>query len=318
PSDVPRASGSTLPSGVTLLRADDNSYAFVVAVNARDSRLRVGAFHVALARRSAAVGSFTIPPRGARVVPVGLSRAAMTSSSGAESRVVPPLATPPPFRDQDGTTVANAHLRVVFAPFAGARIAELGDGKSNAATSIGLLRDATDPTPPVSSRDYIASYTHPLPAGTFNRPYRCSRLDTGMTSSITCSYDAPDLPTGGALFERTLKLGGESPELVVDETFTPHDARSMARLESISGFAFMPGDTLLSSSDGNARAFLHRGRLAVFRWRPGDVAHVQTHTTRGAELMLLVFARRSVQLRIGIYTVHDAAEARRVLDANQR
>ncbi|HMF28952.1 MAG TPA: hypothetical protein VKE42_09280, partial [Candidatus Cybelea sp.] len=55
PSDIPRASGSALPPGVTLLRADDNSYAFVVAVNAHDSLLRIHAFRVALARRSAAV-----------------------------------------------------------------------------------------------------------------------------------------------------------------------------------------------------------------------------------------------------------------------
>jgi hypothetical protein len=234
------------------------------------------------------------------------------------SEPAPALATPPPFRDPDGTAIANAHLHVVFAPFAGARIAELGDGKSNAATSIGLLRDATDPAPPVSSRDYIASYTHPLPAGTFNREYRCSRLDTGMTTSITCSYDAPDLPNGGALFERTLKLGADTRELVVDERFTPHDARSTSRLESISGFAFTPGDALLVSKNGDARGLLHRGRLTVLRWRSGDVARAQTRTTRGAELLTLTFAQRSVELRLGIYPVRDAAEARRVLDANQR
>jgi hypothetical protein len=298
-----------------LLRADDNSYAFVVAVNAKDSPLRVAGFRVALAHRRVAVGSFTVPARGARVLPAGVSA---TSSSRAESRDAAPFATPPPFRDPDGTTIANAHLRVVFAPFAGARIAEFDNEKSNAATSIGLLRDAIDPMPPVSSRDYIASYTHPLPAGTFNRPYRCSRLDTGMTSSITCSYDAPDLPLGGSLFERTLRLGGDTRELVVHETFTPHDARSTARLESISGFAFTPGDTLLVSRDGAARGFLHRGRLTVLRWRAGDIARIQTRTTRGADLVTLIFARRSVELRLSLYSVRDAAEARRLLDANQR
>jgi len=300
------------------LRADDNSFAFVVAVNSGDARLRVPAFRVTLAHRRVAVGSFMVPVRGARVVPVGLTREATTLSSRAESRDASSLATPPPFRDPDGTTIANARLRVVFAPFAGARIAELGDGKSNAATSIGLLRDATDPAPPVSSRDYIASYTHPLPAGTFNRPYRCSRLDTGMTTNVTCSYDAPDLPRGGALFERTLKLGGDTREVVVDERLAPHDMRSTARLESISGFAVTAGDTLLASSDGDARGILHRGRLAVLRWHTGDVAHVQTRTTRGAEIVTLLFARRSIELRLGVYSVRDVAEARGALNANQR
>jgi hypothetical protein len=308
PSAVPR---SGLPLGVTLLRADDNSYAFAVAVNASDSRKRITGFHVALTHRTVAVGSFTVEARGARVVPLGIGAAHVSAQPG------PAIATPPPFRDPDGTTIANAHLHVVFAPFAGARIAELADGKSNAASSIGLLRDAIDPMPPASSRDYIGSYTHPLPAGTFNRPYRCNRLDTGMTTSIACSYDAPDLPRGGALFERTVKLGGDSRELIVDETFTPHDTRSTARFVSISGFAFVPGDVLLASSDGNARGIFQRGRLAVLRWRSGDVAHVQTRSTRGAQLLTLIFARRSVELRLAVYLARDAAEARRLLDANQ-
>jgi hypothetical protein len=311
-AEIAQSRRPVAPPGVTLLRADDNSYAFAVAVNAGDARLRIARFRVALAHRSVAVGPFSVPSRNARVVPVGFSPVHLSSEP------LPSLATPPPFSDPDGTTIANARLHVVFAPFAGARIAELGGGKTNAATSIGLLRDATDPAPPVSSRDYIASYTHPLPAGTFNRMYRCSRLDTGMTTSITCSYDAPDVPQGGALFERTLKLGADTRDVVVDERFTPHDARSTARLESISGFAFDAGDMLLTSNAGDARGILHRGKLVVLRWRAGDVADVQTRTTRGAEIVTLVFAKRSIELRLGVYAVRDAAEARRVLDANQR
>jgi amino acid transporter len=311
PSLIPHASGASLPPGVTLLRGDDNSYAFVVVVNASDSRRWVNGFRVTLLHRRVTVGAFSVPARGARVVPVGIAAAHFPGGPA------PPSATPPPFRDPGGTTVANAHLRVVFAPFAGARIAELGDGTSNAATSIGLLRDATNPIPPASSRDYIASYTHPLPAGTFNRLYQCSRLDTGMNTTITCSYDAPDLPRGGALFERTLKLSANGRALIVDEHFSPHDARSNARLESVSGFAFGTGDTVLASNDGNARGILHHGRLAVLRWRPGDVARVQSRTTRGAELLMLIFARRSVELRLGVYPGRNAAEAQRLLDANQ-
>jgi hypothetical protein len=39
--------------------------------------------------------------------------------------------------------------------------------------------------------------------------------------------------------------------------------------------------------------------------------------TRGAEIVTLVFARRSVELRLGTYSARNAAEARRLLDANQ-
>jgi hypothetical protein len=206
---------------------------------------------------------------------------------------------------------------VVFAPFAGARVAELSDGNGNAATSIGLLRDATDPQPPPSSRDYIATYTHPLPAGTFNRPYVCERADAFTTSRIICSYDAPDLPRGGALFKRTLTLSGASDTLVIGEDFAPHDARSTDRLESISGFAFAAGDVSIASSSENAVGILHGHRLTSLRWRAGDVAGVETRRTRGAEIVTLVFARRSIELRLAVDQVADAAEAHRLLDSKQ-
>ena len=230
---------------------------------------------------------------------------------------MPALASPPPFHDPGGMAIANAHVRVVFAPFAGARVAEFDDGLWNAATSIGLLRDATDPQPPPSGRDYIAAYTHPLAAGTFNRAYDCTRTDVFTTERFACSYDAPDVPRGGALFRRTLTLSGGSDELVVDEEFHSHDPRSTARLESISGFAFSPGDRLLIASLGNALAILHGRHLVVFRWRDGDVARVDTRQTRGAEIVTLVFARRSVELRLRASFARDAAEARRLLDAKQ-
>jgi amino acid transporter len=295
---------------VALLLADDSSYGFVVAVNPSGVRRLIAPVDVRLAKRVVALRGFYVAAGAARVVPVGM--AAVTPAQAP----APPLATPPPFRDPDGTTIANAHLRVVFAPFAGARVAELTDGSGNAATSIGLLRDATDPPPPISSRDYIASYTHPLTAGTFNRAYECTRLDVLTTAREACSYDAPDLPTGGALFKRTLTLGAGSNELIVGEEFTPHDGRSTARLASISGFGFVRGDTLLRSAEGTSVGILHGNRLTVLRWRRGDVARVTLRATRAAELVTLVFARRSVELRLGLYTARSEAEARRLLDAN--
>jgi hypothetical protein len=213
--------------------------------------------------------------------------------------------------------LANGRVRLVFAPFAGARVAELSDGDGNAATSIGLLRDATDPQPPASSRDYIAAYTHPLPAGTFNRPYACTRSDALTVQRITCSYDAPDLPQGGGAFTRTLSLSGSSSEVIVAEQFQPRDVHSNARLESISGFSFASGDALLQGADRNGLGVLHGRRLTTLRWRAGDVARVDLRTTRGAELVTLIFARRSVELRLGVRSVGSAAEARSLLDAKQ-
>ncbi|MGA2759432.1 MAG: amino acid permease [Candidatus Cybelea sp.] len=311
PSAVPVSARERRPPWTTLLLADSGAYAFLVAVNQGAATRRVGPFAVSLRGRARVIAPFTIAARSMRVVPVGVSVAA---ASGAP---LPRLGRPPPFRDLDGTSISNAHLRVIFAPFAGARIAELGNGQGNSATSIGLLRDAIDPEPPASSRDYIALYTHPISAGTFNRPYSCSRNDALTTARITCSYDAPDLPQGGALFTRTLTLGGGSDELIVDEAFTPHDGRSTARLESISGFAFVAGDVLLRASGGNALGILHGGQLTTLYWRHGDVARLDLRTTRGAELVTLVLTLRSIEVRLGVRAVQNAAEAQRLLDANQ-
>jgi amino acid transporter len=299
------------PPDVTMLVADDRSYGFVVAINPSNTRRRIGAMRVPLANRAVGVAAFNLPARSTRVIPVGISSPAVRGAP------VPRLGGPPPFRDPDGTSIANARLRVVFAPFAGARIAELGDGPANGATSIGLLRDAVDPEPHATSRDYIAAYTHPIAAGTFNRPYACSRDDALTTARITCSYDAPDLPQGGALFTRTLTLAGGSDALVVDEEFSPHDPRSTARFESISGFTFTPGDEVLNAAGGDALGILHARELTTLRWRHGDVARADLRATRGAELVTLIFARRSVEMRLGVRPVQNAAEAQRLLDANQ-
>ena len=149
-----------------------------------DASRRIAALHVRLSRGTATVQAFYLQPRGTRIIAVGNARAASAeptgvilsgaTRSGAQSKdeAPPPRGTPPPFSDPDGTAIANAHLQVVLAPFAGARIAELSDGNGNAATSIGLLRDATDPQPPPSSRDYIAAYTHPLPGRNVQPPIR--------------------------------------------------------------------------------------------------------------------------------------------------
>ena len=120
------------------------------------------------------------------------------------------------------------------------------------------------------------------------------------------------------LFTRTLTLGGGDNELIVAEEFAPHVARSTARLESISGFAFVSGDAILEATDEDALGILHGQQLTTLRWRRGDVARMDLRTTRGAELVTLIFARRLAEMRLGVRSVHSAAEAQRLLDANQR
>jgi amino acid transporter len=295
---------------VTVLVSNDGSYAFEIAVNAGMRPQRVSSFAVRLAQRVVRVPAVVVAARSSRVVPVG------TWAPPNVLGPAPPRGTPPPFSDSAGTVIANARLRVVFAPFAGARIAELSDGTGNAATSIGLLRDAVDPSPAISSRDYIGSYTHPLTAGTFNRRYACTRTDAVGVAQIVCAYDAPDIPSGGGRFTRTLTLANSSGRLTIDESVAPHDARSKARLESISGFACEPGDVVLRSGDRLAVGVLHAERIVVLRGRAGDIVRIDLRRTRGAELVTMLFARRSVEFTLSVLRAGSRGEAQRLVDAN--
>ncbi len=300
-----------------MLLADDDAYAFVEAVNPSDAPRAFGPLRVALSGGPTEVARFQVAPRSQRLVPVGLAPPARKSSGVA---TMPASATPPPFAPASTQVLDNGRVRVALAPDAGARISELtAPGFDNAATSIGLLRDAVSPEPATSPRDYIGAYTHPLAAGTFNRPYACTPAPaTTATSSMTCVYDAPDLPAGGARFARTLSLAGDGNEVAVEERFTPVDPASTSTLKSVSGFAFHTGDVLIAPDGTNAVGILHGRRFATLGWRSGDVNRVTLKQTRGAELVTLILARPIVELRLGLYEADDAAEAARLLQANPR
>ncbi len=308
PSLLAVRGGIAFAPDTTLLIADDGSYGFIDAVNISGSARRIGPLRLMIARHATVVPAFAVAARGVRLIPVRLwGKFPSRPAAGA---------TPPPFRDDGASVLVNGRLRVAFAPNAGARIAELGDGSGNVATSIGLLRDAVDPQAPPSARDYIAQYTHPMPAGTFNRSYGCSIDRTASAQTAHCSYDAPDVPAGGGRFERTLTLERNGEELIVDERFTAAEPASPARLVSISGFSFLAGDGIVTSADRDALGILHGRRMAWLRWNRGEVARIETRQTRGAELIGIVFNRAAVRLRLGIFTVSNAAEAQRRLDAN--
>jgi hypothetical protein len=195
----------------------------------------------------------------------------------------------------------------------------------NFATWIGLLRDAVDPAQPPSARDYIAAYTHPIPAGTFNRPYTCTGLPGNRNAQgiadenagTACRYDAPDLPAGGGRFERGLRVDDTNDDLVVDLRFTPHDPHSTARLQDVSGFAFGEGDTLIAPHGAPFLGILHGDRLAALRWRAADVARLELRRTRGAEIVALTFAVRNPRLHLAIWEAPNATEALRLLRANR-
>ncbi len=111
----------------------------------------------------------------------------------------------------DGTptyVLQNRRLRLIVSADAGARSFVLEDRRThgNLATSIGLFRDdiATPPRP--SARDYIAAFTHPFAAGTFNRPYRCIDRSSATAEVLRCRYVAPDLAKQPIVFTKTFVL----------------------------------------------------------------------------------------------------------------
>ncbi len=293
------------------LLANDRSYAFVAASNPSDTARSIGPLTVTLAKRRVVVPVFTLAARSARLIPVGLA----VGSAGARATANVP-ATPPPFADAGAVTLqsANARLRVAFAPNAGARIAELSaPGFTNAATSIGLLRDAVDPEPSPSARDYIAAYTHPLPAGTFNRTYDCAAVEVGGQSGERCCVRcARSSCRRGALCayaracKRRRRTGRRS---------RVRSARSEINDPLAEHFRVCLQSRRYASQRRPAHVIgvLHGTRLVVVRWRRGDVAHVDLRQTRGAELVTLIFARRSVELRLSVLTARDATEAQRLL-----
>jgi Glycosyl hydrolases family 35 len=261
----------------TRLVSDDGRYAFFDVVNPSESS------------RTTPLG--TIPARSARLFLLN------SSNSSATPPRAPPITPPPPFADREGIVLTGGTVRLAVAPDAGARIAELSSaGGINVASSIGLLRDAVEPASPPSPRDYIAAYTHPLPAGTFNRRYECTRATDLRILTLACAYDAPDIPPGGGRFERTLTLDATSGNVEVHERMRPNEVFSTAHLESVSGFAFSEGDLITSGPD--FVSISHLGIVTTLRWKAGDVSRVDLRRTRGAELVTLVFAGAEVRLRL--------------------
>ena len=102
----------------------------------------------------------------------------------------------------DTIELRNGGATIAISPGSGARAFVFTAGAANAFNSIGAFRDdvATPPSP--SARDYIAQYTHPLEAGTFNRTYACER----HAATLRCSYTAPDLGAHAVTFVKTYEL----------------------------------------------------------------------------------------------------------------
>jgi amino acid transporter len=136
------------------------------------------------------------------------------------------------FADGDAAIVLSNHfVRAVISPGAGARSFVFEDvaTQRNAFTTIGALRDDVASPQPPSARDYIAAYTHPFPAGTFNRTYACAIVERSPVAQVRCDYDAHDLANVPIHFEKTFALGADTRTLVV----TLHASADAASISTV-------------------------------------------------------------------------------------
>jgi amino acid transporter len=332
----------------SLLLSGDDAYGFLVVPNWSEAPKTAGPYRVRLAKGWISLPRTTIAGRGLRIFALAVKTHAMPDEllsplsscasvnaahlfdfdhailNAGQTTARSTITRADPFADGSGTiALHNADVLLIFAPGAGARVAavQIPDGSEprNFASTIGLLRDAVDPEPTPSARDYIAAATHPLPAGTFNRAYRCRVLSAHPpVARVTCSYHAPDLPAAGGTFRRTLSLADGSNEIVVHEQLAPDDNRSTAHLKSISGFAVDPGDVVLTPAGFGSCFGVYASsqrQLARLCWRAQDVLSAEIRRTRGAVIVTLHFKQNDVTMRLGILRADSLAGAKRALDA---
>jgi amino acid transporter len=361
-SDV--AAVSALPAvrgtpNAVLLAADDGSYGFVDITNWSNDATRTGPLRVSLGGRDVTVAPVRIGARSAVLVPVLVPSVAMPAVAHAATidrtaidsfsfaRALWPIAharskAPAIFEEdalRDGSPLIfleNARLRFAFSPAAGARGVFFPAESGNATTSIGMLRDSVLHEPDSSARDYIAKYTHPFPAGTFNRSYTCVRLVPSIQSTgITCTYDAPDVPIGGGRFSRMLVLDADASAIAVTERLTLRVPDPAQRLVSISSFALpnssgpsapvlllpqaapvTPGTTKTLAGNGAFGLYDPRAQtLLTVTWATGSVESGALDERNDDVILRLVLpAERDATVFYGIYRAVDLRAAQDLLD----
>jgi hypothetical protein len=196
----------------------------------------------------------------------------------------------------DAVVLENALVRLIVSPVAGGRAFVFEDKTKRRSifTTVGAMRDDVKIEPSLSTTDRIAKYTHQFPAGTFNRPYQATIVESGKRAVVRLTYDAPDVVPHGAYFERLITLEPNARSFTVDETVTfrgtPQetadqravsvtslavgDSRSMKTVMTLASNAapFVAGTSLLVSGDALGYYDTATGELATVAWHDGDVA----------------------------------------------
>ncbi len=314
------------PRDSALLVDDAQTHGAIDIINPSAQPRVVTGRWVNLGRARTYLPSLTVPPRGA----VFRILAAPHSQAFVESALAPPAPLAP---ERHTVRLRGANLMLALSPRAGARAFAFVDPALtpafNVATSIGLFRDGVSAPPAPSARDYIAAYTHPLDAGTFNRAYACTQP---APQRVSCIYDAPDLPFGGARFSRTLALAPDGSSIDADLQMTPRDERSTEQLVDISGFARAENDVLLTDTPhtctlGDTQSldsplgfgifYPSRHRALLVTWAVGALAREEIRCTRGAAIVQFTFARASAHVHVALAAATNVTEAQALLQSKR-
>jgi amino acid transporter len=244
----------------------------------------------------------TIPePAGlAMRVPVGRSEGRVIDAFGGGDETV---------------VLQNALVRVLVSPLAGGRAFVFEDlaTHANVFTSVGALRDDVAIEPPLSTVDRIAKYTHQFPAGTFNRPYDVTLVNTGTHASARLAYRAPDVLPLGATFDRTISLDPDVREFAVDESVAFSSLDTLAGQRAVTVSSLAVGDTTKMTTQmvlrdgvapapfaadttvavvGNGLGFYDSAtkQLAMIAWRRSDIESASLLERKGSVVARLTLA----------------------------
>jgi hypothetical protein len=199
---------------------------------------------------------------------------------------------------EDGSQTAvfeNASVRLFVSPDAGGRSLVFEDKATgdNLFTTVGALRDDVAQPLPMSTRDYIGKYTHPIAAGTFNRSYAATVLKNGTRASAEFAYDAPDMPPHGVRFVKIVSMLPDDAGFTVDERADFHgsDVPATQAAVVLSSIAVTPQTVELGATSGCGFFDPAKRRVVLVAWHAGDVTTHAIARTGGSALLTLTFAR---------------------------
>lgn len=329
---VTRPAAGGIPDAV-LLADPTEHYGLLSVVNYSRVAVHLAELTVHLNGRQVRMPTLIVPARDSALIPVAVP----VELYSMHYRGITPLPRPPvrvqggrqlflrphsfvagpsgnSFQDGFGTIdFENALIHLVVSPCAGARAFIFEDKQvhENIFTTIGGLRDVWTPASVPSGRDYIAKYTHPIEAGTFNRCY-----DAKAKSSIfaTFAYEAPDAPGGRASFYRTITLDTGRPAFTI--LTRTQFANPNERAQQVTSFSASPATRILRVANGYGLFDVRRQRVTEVAWPAADVEKHSLDKHADDALLTLTFSAGGTrEVRFGVEAAQSAAQAQAALAA---